>query len=141
MFNATEGNSQCQENFCSGAECLCFSCDYLKYWLIFNLDSDEEIMTPYAQWTTRKNDSKFCTCDCSGPLVREFCNSLWSKANCPKWEIKVNTSKLLCLYNNGYISIYIKLTMDFAKYLFRGDEVLSRERKILNRHAIFVQFD
>jgi hypothetical protein len=31
--------------------------------------------------------------------------------------------------------------MDFAKYLSRGDEFLSRERKIVNRHEIFVPFD
>lgn len=40
------------------------------------------------------------------------------------------------------ISLFkVNETMDFARYLFSGDEFLSRERKIVNRHAIFLPFD
>jgi hypothetical protein len=79
--------TQCQEIFCCGAQFLCFSCDCLEYWLIFSLASDEEQVSPYAQWTTSGNDFKCCMYGYTGPLVREFCNSLWSKANYPKYVL------------------------------------------------------
>jgi hypothetical protein len=80
-------NTQCQGTFCCGAECLGFSSLYLNVWLIFNFASAEEQVTSYAQWTTCRNDFKFCICDYTGPLVREFCNLLWSKAAYPKYVL------------------------------------------------------
>jgi len=125
---------------------LCFSCDCLKYWLILSLTSDEEQLTPYAQWTTRRNYFKFRICGCTGPLVREFCNSLWSKAIYLKYILilgKLKGKQGSCFVRKTIdISLFpLKQTMDFAKYLSRGDEFLSRERKIVSRQAIFVPFD
>jgi len=139
-------NTECQECVCCGAECLCFLRDYLNYWLIFNLAADEEKVTPYVKWSTRRNDFKFCMCDCTGPLVREFCNSLCNKANYPKYVLILRelqgTQGSYFVRKTMDISLpKLKQTMDFAKYLFRGEEFLSRERKIVNRHSIFVPFD
>jgi len=80
-------NTLCQGTFCCGAESLGFSRVYLNVWRIFNLASDEEHVTPYAQWTTRRNEFKFYICNCTGPLVRGFCNLLWSKAAYPKYVL------------------------------------------------------
>jgi hypothetical protein len=83
------------------------------------------------QWFHTFNDLhvktiwSFCVCDWTGPLVREFCNWLWSKANYPKHNfiignIEGTQGSHFVLKTVDISYIYNKTNIGFCEVPFQG---------------------